>query len=231
MKTGKRVGESSQEKYVHEFYICLLGLEAVLKRVSLKDAILFIEHNPSYLLNHELFDSGICFNLFSEYGVGKNLKPLIINLLHNSIIEYEEFKGDIFYEEIIKLVPELDRIKRTGDILTQEKWMAAYCTSSLVKSDSISRERLQRLFPLFAEEKLNLFVNFNGKKGRSIENKESNEGEKNKESEESKEDSIEIELCLCKFCEEFRKYTYPKDKHINSIISDVIYEIDRECVF
>ena len=82
MKTGFE-NSSSPRFYSEIFYITLLGLEAILKRISFKDMILFKEHNPKYLLNNILFSSSVVFNLLSEYGIGKKLEPLLIELFKN----------------------------------------------------------------------------------------------------------------------------------------------------
>ena len=104
MKTGK---EMNVRHLPETFYIILLGLDAILKRNGLKDCIHFKQHNSEIYrcLSPELFSSGICFNLFSEYGVGKKLEPLLFELFKNLELDPDKHEDNIFFQEVVKQAP------------------------------------------------------------------------------------------------------------------------------
>ena len=127
------------------FSINLLGLEGILKRVAFKDAVLFREHNPEYIFDYRLFGAALAFNLFSEYGVGKELEPLIEELFIKHKLKHSD---NIYYQEVFKLSPELSSIVRE-DTHQQLKWTYNYSIENLNTVDDISRNRLERLSSLF----------------------------------------------------------------------------------
>jgi hypothetical protein len=201
MKTGKKI----TNRYLPEvFYIILLSLEGILKRCSLKDTILFKKHNSCYILNSELIDSGICFNLFSEYGVGNKLEEIIKDLMENLELDPEKYKNNIFYQEIVNLSSILMPLIRKEDSKEEIEWVESYAISFLNKVDNISKERLDRISILFKIDK----------------------DERRADIKKLKEGGIKIEMCNCNFCKEFRKFNYPRDKSINKIIAESILEIE-----
>ena len=130
------------------FSITLLGLEGILKRVAFKDAVLFREHNPEYIFDSKLFGAALSFNLFSEYGVGKELLPLIEELFEKGKLEHSD---NIFYQEVFRLSPKLSSIVRE-DSSEQLKWTYNYSIENLNKVDKLSENRLRRLSSLFETE-------------------------------------------------------------------------------
>ena len=141
------------------FSINLLGLEGILKRVAFKDAVLFREHNPEYIFDYKLFGAALAFNLFSEYGVGKELEPLIEQLFQKGKLKHSD---NIYYKEVFKLSPELSTIVREDDAHQQLKWTYNYSIKNLNTVDKISRNRLERLSSLFETEEgfTNEFMKF-----------------------------------------------------------------------
>jgi hypothetical protein len=146
MKTGYKVSRRPLPKI---FYIILLGLEAILKSCGAKDALLFYQHNPMYELNTKLIESGICFNLFSEYGVGKKLEEMIKELFKNLELDPEKYLDNVFYQEIIEYSPIISNILYKEDTREESKWIKNYSSEKLLKKDKIEAERLERLSPLF----------------------------------------------------------------------------------
>lgn len=199
MKTG-----GVNKRHLPEtFYIILMGLDAILKRSGFKDSVLFKLHNPSYVMNSDLFASGVCFNLFSKYGVGKELEPLIQELFKKFRIDDQ--MDNIFFQEIVKLSVEITPLIREADSMKESDWCYNYAIKNVGQVDAISSERLTRLVPLFTDYIV--------------------------EEEDIVEDIIEFEeedmkqtinICDCSFCNEFRKYNYPKEEHIDRIIINVL---------
>ena len=188
------------------FQISFLAIDGILKRLGFKDAVCFKGHNPICNFDSYLFGNSICFNLFSEYGVGNQLKPLLEELLKNGNIDPKP--ENLFFREMIKLAPEINNAL-LGDDFSKKIWGYDYAIVSLNKSDEISKERLERLRPLF-EEKDEMQENIRY-------DEESN--------------TLDVQkTCSCKFCEEFRKF--PKgDKNIEDIIKSIIKEILRDDIY
>ena len=181
MKTGRAGIRTSPET----FYISLLSLDGILRRVSYKDCIIFKLHNPSYILSPELMGSAICFNLFSEHGVGKSLEPLLFELFKEEVLDYEKNKENIFYQEILNLANEVTPIIRRADSNEESDWSYKYAVRNLTTVDEISRERMQRLMNLFefniSEEEIDR--NYDDISREHIEDNRNEEGEGGKEGE------------------------------------------------
>ena len=128
--------------------ITLLGLSAILKRLSFKDAVFFKEHNEEYEFNSDLFLTALYFNLQSEYGVGKKLEPIIKDLLVDEF-DIEKYKDDLFYREIVKLSPELSNLIRQDSDYQILNWEADYSLNNLNATNELSTERFERLLKLF----------------------------------------------------------------------------------
>lgn len=129
------------------FNITLLSLEGILKRVSFKDTVLFKDHNSDYKFDSNLFTASISFNLFSEYGIGNKLEPLLEDLFRNGKLEYD--LDNIFIREVFDLVPIICPIIRNKDNYEENVWACQYSINNLNKVDKISGNRLERLYPLF----------------------------------------------------------------------------------
>ena len=146
MKTGITLGSDCENMLPEIFFIIYLILGAILRRCGFKDCHVFLEHNH-LVFNREYFDTGIVFNLFSEYGVGKSLEPLIYQLFSNLMIDTD--KNNIFVQEIQKLTGEASRIYRSHDVDIEANWIMTYSINSLNLLDGIAINRETRLFPLF----------------------------------------------------------------------------------
>ena len=221
MKTGKNVN-NKRRNLSERFCIVLLGLDAILKRYGFKDSVLFKNHNPQYVMNPDLFASGVCFNLFSEYGVGKKIEPLIKELFaKDKIIEN---KDSVFFREIVSLANTITPLIREADSVKETNWTYKYAIESLNKVDNISIERLDRLIVLFDD--LSGIIDFNeteyGMKDVEDDNDEIDIEELNDINYELNEETIELEYCNCGFCQEFRQYHFPRDQHIDRIIIDLL---------
>ena len=200
MKTGIKNHDFSNEL----FYSVILSLDCLLKRAGFKDSVLFKNHNESYIMNPELFASGVCFNLFSEYGLGKKLEVLLIELFSKGKINYEKYKDDIFFEEVIRLSEFIIPLIRDFDPVKENEFTYKYAIENICKVDKISTERLERLLPLFEDlSGIIVFCDEDSDKDKEIENT----------------------FCNCGFCNEFRKYHYPREENINKIIMDVLVNL------
>ena len=216
MKTGRNFNEFDA---INPTYITLVALDCILKRVSLQDMILYLMHND-LKASPEMFCHSVCFNLFSKYGVGKELEPIIRDSFQNSEEMYQKYSNDPFYKEVSKLAPEIVNVERSEKSLYE--WSYQYTTKSLGDRDAISLNRFIRLSPLIdiGEDSF-----------------ENSEGEEDGESEgENREpfytldtiitDDIDDE-CQCLFCVEFRKFCYPKTESVEEIIRDVIENLSK----
>tara|TARA_R110001599_G_scaffold91615_2_gene240613 strand:- start:1709 stop:2341 length:633 start_codon:yes stop_codon:yes gene_type:complete len=205
-----KTGGVNKRQLPETFYIILLGLEAILKRCGFKDAVLFKMHNPSHIMNSDLFASGVCFNLFSKYGVGKELEPLIQELFKKYRID--EHMDNVFFEEIVKLAIEIMPLIREADSIKESDWSYNYAIKNLNQVDGISSERLSRLVPLFIDE--------NNIDENNIDENDIDENDIDENNIDENDDKII--LCNCSFCSEFRKYNYPKEEHIDRIIINML---------
>ena len=192
MKTGLGC-KKDRRPFPETFYISLLTLDAILKRYAFKDSVLFKSHNPIFEMTPALLASGTSFNLFSDYGVGKKIEPLLKELFKNKRIEPSE---NIFFQEIVNLANTVSPIIRRADSIEETGWTYKYAIENICKVDALFEERIERLLPLLGQ------------------------GFIDEESEDTSEK--EIVYCECGFCMEFRKYNYPKDKYTDGIILDVV---------
>jgi hypothetical protein len=190
MKTGS---SNISRNLEDTFSIPLLGFDALLKRCGFKDCVLFKIHNPHYIMNDDLFASGVCFNLFSEYGIGKKLEPLIKELFTKQKINPRKNKNNVYFQEIVNLANDIKNILVKENSKIENEWSYNYAIKSLMKIDQISSDRFERLLPLF--------IDFN------------------------REDDFNQKECNCGFCNEFRKFTYVKDRHVDRIIIDTVLSI------
>lgn len=193
MKTGL---EKSGNDLPETFYILLFGFDAILKRASFKDAAHFKSHNPLINITSELFASSVAFNLHSDYGLGKKLKPLILELFQTLWLDPDKYEKNIFFEEIVRLSPIILSLLRKIENRDRDEvlWTYSYAIESLNRSDALSVERTERLIPLFL----------------------------NYESTEEGED----EICECLFCSEFRRFDIPRTEYAEKLILKALLEID-----
>jgi len=151
MKTGKQLGGIPENIFPETFFIIYLILLAILRRMGFKDSSLYSYHNNKPC-TQEMFDSGILFNLHSEYGVGKSLMPLIIELFRTVGIDPYANKDNIFYKEIIRLTTKVSRIIRSHDPEKETQWMIDYAVLMEYVKDDILKERENRLKTLLPKE-------------------------------------------------------------------------------
>jgi hypothetical protein len=72
MRTGIGLATSPESCLPETFFIIYLILAAILRRCGFKDCVLYAKHSRVNF-TQEMFDSGLIFNLYSKYGVGKSL--------------------------------------------------------------------------------------------------------------------------------------------------------------
>ena len=147
IKSGTKLNENRPMSII--FYITLLSLDGIIKRTGVKDANLYKTHNVDEIFDFELISSGIAFNLYSEYGLGNVLLPVIIDFFDNLELDPEKYKDNIFYKEILKIVPEITGIVREADPKKESEWAYKYGLVGVKDKDSdLEKERQNRLKPL-----------------------------------------------------------------------------------
>ena len=130
------------------FQLTLLALDGILKRSGIKDAKKYKDHNTNEEFDFTLISSGIYFNLFSEYGVGKILEPLMVDFMRNLELDPEKYRENVFYKEIIRVVPEILPLIREADPKKETKWVYYYGFRHMYTLDDIEYERYKRLKPI-----------------------------------------------------------------------------------
>nr|QBK91630.1 MAG: hypothetical protein LCPAC302_02500 [Pithovirus LCPAC302] len=226
MKTGITLGGSAENVIPETFFICYIVLAGILRRNGFKDCLLYTTHN-NILYNNELFESGVLFNLLSEYGVGKSLMPLLKELFTCIRINPYEHMNNVFFKEIVRLTPEVSQIIRTHDSDNQSKWVLEYAFQMENAVDDISNERKYRLAELLIDppDPMNI----------SDDDLDDNDGNFYMDISESPDISsvklyIKQDTCYCLFCYEFRKYHSPPhhDRDIVSIINRTVISIAKD---
>ena len=256
MKTGN--GNFIYENvYPETFYVVYLILGAILRRCSYKDSDVYIEHN-SEILEQELLDTGVIFNLFSEYGVGKQLKPLIKELFSTLTLNPTINKNNIFFQEIVRLAGDASKVIREHNPNSESSWVTQYATENTNSLDTIAVNRSVRLYPLFLPSKEKTPKDNEGPEDNETNNKPNNQTNQpnndndgpedreqssdsdnsdgpedsdtdNSSSEDSGPEDSE-ENCHCQFCREFRNYHYPHNRNVNEIITNVLTVIAKESI-
>jgi hypothetical protein len=147
MRTG--IGFSTTyENYIPEtFLIIYLILSAILRRCGFKDCSRYAKHSKAEF-TQDMFDTGVIFNLYSEYGVGKSLEPLIYELLSTGILDAEKNERNIFFREVVRLFPEVIKIIRLKNPIAEAEWILMYSVIMKSVKDDISNERIMRLSDL-----------------------------------------------------------------------------------
>lgn len=203
IRTGICVGCPHENMYTETFLIIYHVLAAILRRSGFKDCLTYLEHN-SLMFDQQILDSGILFNLFSEYGVGKSLEPLIYELFSTNGLDPEINKYNVFFQEIIRLTKEVSNIIRSHDSEMEGIWLSNYSTNMVNTIDPISLERDYRLSDLF----------YNDSDSYDM---------------DSDDSEYENDSCECAFCDEFRNYYNPDlECDINRIINEVLTNISQE---
>ena len=147
MKTGFVLGATPENYFPETFFIIYLVLAAILRRCGFKDCVLYSLHSKR-VFNQEMFDAGVIFNLYSEYGVGKSLKPLLIELFSTIGLDPEKNRFNVFFQEIVRLTPVAVNIVRSKDPIIETSWMMKYAMEMEPVKDDIANERILRMADL-----------------------------------------------------------------------------------
>ena len=253
MKTGLTVGAAYENMFPETFFIIYLILGAFLRRSGFKDCIVYSDHN-SMIFTQDVFDSGVLFNLFSEYGVGKSLEPLIHELFSTVTLDPIKNKDNIFFREIVRLTNIVSNVIRSRDPKIETTWIMEYAMNMDNIIDPIAIERDTRLAGLFGHS---YSSDYDGDDSSSDDS--SSDDDENYYSDycESDDESIDIissisydesdiinviidnnnnnnnnldnKKCSCDFCEEFRKYhNQEKVKNISEVLNDVLMRIAND---
>lgn len=150
MKTGFVLGGTPENYFPETFFIIYLVLAAILRRCGFKDCVLYSMHSKR-VFNQEMFDAGVILNLYSEYGVGKSLKPLLVELFSTIGLDPEKNRFNIFFQEIVRLTPEVITIVRSKDPIVETQWMMKYAMQMEPSKDDIANERILRMADLLYE--------------------------------------------------------------------------------
>lgn len=220
MKTGLNVGMAHENMFPETFFIIYLILGAILRRCGFKDCLVYSEHN-SIGFKQDTFDSGVLFNLFSEYGVGKSLEPLIHELFSTITLDAKKNKNNVFFQEIVRLTNTVSRVVRSHNPALEAGWMMNYAMSTNNLIDSIAVERETRLAGLF---------------GHSYDSEDITDQYDNEEDSFSYDEDNLVEviidahdkICYCDFCFEFRKYHLEEGKNVGEILKDVLARIAKD---
>jgi len=250
MRTGITLGCAQENMYTETFFIIYHVLGAILRRSGFKDCLTYSEHN-SIFFNQEIFNSGILFNLFSEYGIGKLLEPLIKELFRDGGLDPEKHKNNIFFYEIVRLTPIVSNVIRSHDPEMEAIWLSNYAMSSPNLVDPLSIERDIRLHDI---------LDSNHENNDSYDDFDNNEFDNNFDDNDNDNDSYGNDnnfddndndsydndfdnnvvilhdfvqkTCECSFCKEFRKY-YENYKGcnvteiINNMLTDIAHNVNK----
>jgi len=244
MRTGITLGCAQENMYPETFFIIYHVLGAILRRSGFKDCLTYSEHN-SLSFDQNMFNVGIVFNLFSEYGIGKSLEPLIEELFRNTTLNPEKHKNNIFFHEIVRLTPIVSNVIRNHDPEMEAVWLSNYsmCNSNIV--DPISIERDIRLHNL---------LNYNNSYDNNSDDGSETETDLSSENSDydiisdneyslpdSDEDNNKIvtipeRICNCLFCSEFRKYNQAHlinniNETINNVLTNIAQNINKKKLF
>lgn len=144
MRTGFSIGATRENYFPETFFIIYLVLASILRRCGFKDSVLYANHSK-IIYNNDFFDSGILFNLFSKYGVGKSLEPLIHELFATIGLDPEKHQDNVFFQEIVRVTMEVSKVVRSHDPMIETEWMYNYAMKMESMDDGIAKERLERL--------------------------------------------------------------------------------------
>lgn len=202
MKTGFLIG-SRENTFPETFLIIYTVLAAILRRCGFKDCVLYSAHNKRSF-NQEMFDGGVIFNLYSEYGVGKSLKPLLLELFSTIGLDPDKNRYNIFFKEIVRLTPEIVPIIRKKDTNEEIRMILNYSMIMESAKDDIANERLLRMSDILYDIP-------------------SDEGD------DRDDNNNNNTKCYCLFCHEFRKYYGPyKGMDVTGMINEALVNITTE---
>jgi hypothetical protein len=199
MKVRMKTGLPGRDNDLPEtFYVLLFGFDAILKRASFKDVVYYKQHNPTLNITAEIFASAVAFNLYSDYGIGKKLQPLILDLFKNIYMDSDKYDDNIFFQEVVRLSPVILSTLRKIEHHNRDEvlWTYSYAIESLNRVDLLSVERMERLIALFLD-----YSDFE-------------EGES--------------DVCACLFCTEFNNFHIPRSEHAEKLILNALLEIDSK---
>lgn len=229
--------QTGTNKYVPEFYLTLFTMEAILRRMALKDASVFVFHNKGIQLDEDVKNMCITFNLYSEWGVGTRLKPLIKCLLKESSIVGEGKErallengislDDPYYKEIKDLLPWTGGIRMLTDRVFRDTWITRYLTDCLEQNvggnlDDIDKERLVRTAPLFMP------LEYVGALVLGMNPHPTDYYLKDVVIPNERGEPVQYNMCLCSFCKEMSRYIVPPGTNIEAVIATAIYRVDNE---
>lgn len=235
MKTGIGLGSTAGNNFPEIFFIIYLILASILRRCGFKDAILYSSHN-SIPFDHYMFDSGVLFNLFSEYGVGKSLEPLINELFRNFNLDPDINMDNIYFNEIVRLTNEVSKIIRSHNPSLETEWMFRYATEMEFVYDNIAVDRLNRIKPLLISPGPD---QIGPDQIEDSDNEMDQSDDNNSDNEMDQTDESDNDDCLCLFCEEFRLYHYNKndniynkkdyypERNVSAILNEVLMNIAK----
>ena len=232
MKTGINMYHAHDPIFPETFSIIYLVLGAILRRYGFKDSVVYAEHN-SILTHQDLFDSGVLFNLFSQYGVGKKLEPLIKELFTTGTLDPDINFNNVFFNEIVKLTPIVSKVVREHDVSLETEWLLHYAMSTVYIIDDIDIERTNRLKSLLEHNYDS--SDSDSSEGEISDNDSSDDNiSDNEVSDDVSEDNIsdnevsDNTICACDFCCEFKKYHNPNPyRNVSGILNDVLVEISK----
>jgi len=190
MRTGISLGSTPENFFPETFFIIYLILASILRRCGFKDGVLYAQHSKVALSN-DIFESGVLFNLLSPYGVGKSLESLLLELFTTISIDPDLNRNNVFFQEIIRLTPDVSRVIRSHNAQIETEWMFNYAIQMEYSQDDIAKEREFRLEDLLnaSEEyninnKYNCFrtVNVNSENYRISDSTETNDNNSNNNS-------------------------------------------------
>lgn len=220
--------------------IVILGLDGILRKNSYFIASIYGVHNFNGWFDDKILDAGIMFNLHSEYGIGEKLKPLIVDMFKNDIMDYEKHKDNVFYKELLLLVPELVSAVNSNEVKKKSEWLYNYMIK-IPEGDILleNQDRLKSFFPTELNESNKIDEKNKRIKEKNKEKSKENVRIKKKRKENNKineniKEYNEITPCFCNFCDIFRPYYdvmfkshYPNKgvELINNVLSQVYADI------
>lgn len=149
MKTGRDITDAGNSDALPEiFYIIYFVFLAILRRCGYADGKIYSTHNR-VIFDKNTYDTGVIFNLYSEFGVGKSLYGMIEELFQNLELNPEKYNNNIFYQEVIRLCPDVVNILRSNDPIKEAEWLTEYTHKMLRIEDDINQDRYERLKVLF----------------------------------------------------------------------------------
>lgn len=209
MKTGGSYYNYEKEFFHEMVEIILLGITVILKRCSYEDVMLHAIHNDK-TMSSKMFNISIAFNLYSKNGIGCKLKPLVKDLFENKELNYDDYKNNIYYKELLKLVPNCVETVRSKKTMEDYLWIQEYIFLSSCVEDEIGKDRKNRIYPLTKYYRENIkYYRENNRENRKnrINNKDG------------------MTECICDFCNELLSYSSFENINSNKLIFEAVRSI------